>query len=530
MIDNRYRRQRLLKILPEVFAQTAEDSVLSTVINSMANTLAEVDSALVRIQRDHWFAFANGEAVSDEALSALERLGDLLGIVRLQDEASENYRQRLELTAKILLRGLTTPRSILELAIVTLGAEPCLKQSTEKDAILAIGLPLGTRKKCTQCHNPQAVCPNKAQQVLTISLTENPPQQLQFKSNGALATGAHFSVMSDSLTEDVPQVHLQALNQAIHYPILQNIATGEMMLFAGVINVGEVLSIWPEVTEAEDVQFDSFSEVDAHNWQTHYRSGSAVLVNVQGQARTVNQSIYYLAGKTFPAKDVAIDDPKAPRFADNQAREGTRFADALSAGDSFDSKAAFANDTAQTGAKFGGSSQIVRTPRIIAGTNEWLYNTYNKQDIAAIAGEQVGDLFNNAPDDKPNAPALLTLSWWSRPPATFHLRIARNAWVRQAEQRGATHLFSRWLQQVKAAGVRALLDYPEEPLREIQFNDNKLDLQTQQTWQDTHLLTEQALTWQVAQELKESHALNEGAPIWSGVFDRTRLDSSSFHA
>lgn len=529
MSDNRFRRQRLLSVLPRIFAAPQEGSMLSGLIDMMATSLADLDGALTRTQRDHWLPFADGNRAGDDAPSALERLGDLLDIARLPGEETENYRQRLKLTAPILMRGLTTPRSLLELAIVTLGAEPCPKRLTVKDATLAFGLPPGSCKKCPACANLNADCPNAQHRALEVSLTENPPQQRQYQPAAPLVPGQRFRIISDSLTEDVPQVRLQALDKDIRYPILQNIATGEVMLFVGVIKVGEVLNVQPEVTAAEDAQFDSYTNVDAHAWQTQNRSGSAFLVDKKGKARSVKRFIYSLNGKVFPPDDVTEDAPDAPRFAGNRDTEGVRFADALNVGDTFDGTAKFVGDNAQkTGAIFGGASQIIRAPRILNGENEWLYGTYDKQDIRAIAGALTGDLYDNAPEQKEPHQALLSLSWWIRPPATFQVRIPRNAWVADAEKRGATQLFSRWLQQAKAVGVRALLDYPESPLREIQPADEAaFNIQVAQSWQDSHLLSEADLSWELVSQLAEQHALSEGEPVWSGVFEQTRFDYSS---
>ena len=509
MIDFRYRKERLFKVLPQVFAVQPEGTVMATLIETMAMALAQLDADLIRTQRDHWLAFAKG----DNDNSALERLAHLLGVTRLNNEATEDYRQRIALTAKIILQGLTTPRALLELAIVTLGAEPCPKQSVIKDTTLAFGLPLGSCKNCPSCKDAKARCSNAEQRVLELTLVENAPQQHEFKPSQPLKRGDYFSILSDSLTEDVPQILLQALDKDIHYPMLQNLATGEVTLFADVLKAGEVLSIWPEVKDEEDAQFDTYLDVDAHSWLNQSKSGSAVLTDVQGNARNVAPKVYYLNGEMF-ADDKIPEDTKTnvPRFADNQTREGARFADALSAGDGFD-KVIFASDTDTTGAKFGGSSQIVRTPRILFGDNQWLFNTYNKKDIQAIAGEFSGDLIDDAPEQKTDVQAMLTLSWWLRPPATFHISIARNQWVVEAEKRGATQLFSTWLQQAKAAGVRATLDYPEPPIRENQQLQTVLNIDLQQALQESHELLDTAPVWQITHYQQEQQTLSENTAL-----------------
>jgi hypothetical protein len=529
MADNRQRRQRLFDLLPRVFAEQPEGTAVAAVIDAMASALAQLDEGLNRTQRDHWLNLARGDTYDGEALSALEKLGRLLGIVRLNEEATDDYRQRLQLTAKILTRGLTTPRSLLELAIVTLGAEPCPRQSIDKDAVIAFGLPLGTFKKCSRCKSgSNQPCPNYENRVLDVVLTENAPHHRSFKTENALKPNDHFIISSDSLTEDVPEVRLEALDKdsPIQYPILQNIVTGEVMLFAGEINFGEVLSIWPQVSQEENAQFDTHDNVTAHAWSQQYPSGSAVLVKNDGSLTSVSNRIYYLTGDMFPPDNVLSDAKNVPRFADAVAHEGVRFADALSAGDTFDSKTVFVNNTDRKGAQFGGAGQTIRSPRICAGENEWLYGVYTKQDIKAVVGEFSGDLIDKAPQNSNDARASLSLSWWIRPPASFNLRISRNGWVERAERRGATQLFSKWLQQAKAAGVRASLDFPEPALTESLSVSESLSLKTIQQWQELLQLDDKPPLWQIEKTAQEQHELGEGALIWQGVFDQTRFDTS----
>jgi hypothetical protein len=401
----------------------------------------------------------------------------------------------------------------LELAIVTLGAEPCPHQTIDKDAIIAFGVPLGTVSSC----------PNTENRVLEAVLTENPPQHRSFNKD-SIKPNEHFTITNNSLTEDVPEIRLQAVDNVIEYPVLQNLATGEIMLFAGKINVGEVLSIWPQVSNTEDAQFDTHDNVTVHLWRKQYPSGSAVLIGTDGSLESVSHKIYYfiVAKSTFSdEKNDPTNAENEPRFADDEAQEGTRFANALSTGNTFDSSAKFDQE-----AQFAGSGQVVRSPRIRAGKDEWLYGIYTKAIIGDIAGKLSGDIYDNAPEDNNNASATLTLSWWIRPPATFHLRIPRNDWVIRAEQRGATQLFAIWLQQAKAAGVRATLDYPKPALREILDINESLALKTVQDWQEILLMDDKPPLWQIENKAQEQHELGEGALIWQGVFDQTRFDTS----
>ena len=546
MADTRPRRHRLLALLPRIFAEQPGGSAIGVLIEGMAAVLAELDEGLIRTQRDHWVNLARGDTTNGEVDSALERLGALLDIPRLawvetvsdatgkainvtKVEETEAYRQRLILTAGVLTRGLTTPRALLELAIVTLGAEPCPRQEIEKDAILAFGVPLGTRRRCRVCQsNTPAPCPNTEMRVLEAWIIENPPLRRSIVSDPPLKPGGRFKVKSLSLVEDVPELRLKAIDKPVQYPSVQNRDTGEIILYAGEINPGEVLNLWPQIESEEAARYDSHDPVGAHAWRNQYPSGSAVLIGVDGSLQSVSAKIYYLSGPTFPPEDLATDAPRAPRFATPLATEGIRFADALSQGDTFDGSAQFATATADSGARFGSSGQRVRSPRLRSGNDEWMYGIYTKKDIEAIAGRNPGALLDNAPEQPGDTQVELTLSWWVRPPATFRLRIPRNAWVGRAESRNTTSLLAQWVQRAKAAGVLALVDFPEQELRETQFLSERGILRTRQQWQESQMLEETTLRAELQFKNQEIQLLTEGALTWRGVFDTTRLDESGF--
>jgi hypothetical protein len=475
-------RQRLFNLLPRVFAQQPKGTAIATVIDAMAKALAILDQDINRTQRDHWLDLAHGDTDSDEEVSALENLGRLLGIIRFKEEATDDYRQRIQLTAKVLTRGSTTPSSLLEVAIVTLGAEPCPHQTTPKDATIAIGVPLGTVKKCPKCNdssNPSLSCPNDKVKVLEAVLIDNPLQQTSFnqllKANlppQVSSDEVSFTITSHSLMEDVPEIRLKALDKDIQYPTLKNKDTGELMLYAGDIKLGQELSIspWLSHTETDDPQFDTHDNVTAHAWLKQSPFVSAVLKDTDGKSHSVNDKIYY--------------------FIDAKSK----FSSELNNSDNDVNEPRFDEDT-----KFLSFEQKVRSPRIRVDKNEWLYGIYTKKDILALVESNKSALYNEAPEDKDNTPptANLTLLWWIRQPATFHLRILRNEWVKSAEQLDATLLFATWLQHAKAAGVKATLDFPQPVLTETLKIDESLALKTTQRWQDDLQLDDKPPQWQI---------------------------------
>lgn len=530
MADTRFRRRRLLNLLPRIFAEQGESTVVATVIEAMAAGLADLDESIIRTQRDHWVDFATADTDNGEAPGALERLGTLLGIPKLNGESVEDYRQRLPMTARVLTRGLTSPRSLLELAVVTLGAELCPRLLYVKDAILGFGFPLGTLRNCPNCQsNNESSCPNMEKRVLDAWITENPPQRRTFKPLTPLQAGGRFILDNLSLTEDVPEIRIQALDTPVQYPFIQNRATGEIILYAGIINLGEVLSVWPLISAEEVLNFDSYDGEINHNWFRQYPMGSAVLIGVDGSIQSVDTKIYFLTGSMFPPEKIAADAQDAPRFATTQATEGVRFADALSQGSCFDTTAVFADTNDSKGACFGGSNQRIRSPRVRSGHDEWMYGVYTQQDIKAIAGDNVGALLDNAPVSAGNAQVALSLSWWVRLPASFRMNIPRSAWIGKAETRGATNQVVHWIQQAKAAGVLALVDFPEQALRESHTLLENEKIHTRQRWQESLLIEDNTPGFGLHSINQENQNLSEGALSWQGVFDTTRLDGSRFN-
>lgn len=472
MTDPRARRRTLLAVLPRVFSGQPEGSSLAGVIDTMATALAEIDEGLTRTQRDHWLKLASGETSDSEvsshqAASALERLGALLGVDRLDGEETEAYRRRLFITARVLTRGLNTPRALLELAIATLGAEPCARIEKHLDTTIGYGLPPGTIEGCPACRAGKAAteCPNTGARVLEAWITDNPPQPQCLVVSPQPRPGMRFPIENASLDEDVPEIRLKAVEQATSYPCLHNRATGEIMLYAGTLQPDEVLSVWPQVDLEETRRYESYDGNLAHPWRNQHPSGSAVIINADGKhPRIVNASIYYLSGAFFAASNADPDNPGLARFASAEASEGPRFADALSDGSVFDTATLGYEDDDQNNeitARFGASGQQVRTPRVRPGADVWAYRVYTRSDVEAIAGAMAGPLVNDAPEQPGDAPVELSLSWWARRPASFRLRIPRSAWVEQAETRGAQRMVSRWIQQARAAGVVATVEFPE---------------------------------------------------------------------
>lgn len=495
------------------------------------------------ILRRHWNELGSGDDSQSEASDALSRLGRLFGITRIKRrhkqtvatrdgyidiieirEEIEAFRQRIQRTAYILGNGLTSPKALLELTLTTLGAETCSQTLIDQDTVTAYGIPLGMRKRCTVCNSgAKGPCPNAKQWLLKASITDNPLVHQVWKPAAPLRPGGDpFRVANSSLVYAVPELQLKAAgNSTIHYPFLQNRDTGEIMLYAGEINPGEVLSLRPQVDPEECKPFMSHEGVNVYPWRRQYPSGLAVVTGTDGAVRDVSTKICFLTGTRFPDADVAPDATDAPRYAALDDAEGIRFADALNQGDAFGT--AKFDDS-----HFGSSGQRVRMPRLRPGQDRWVYGIYTQEQVKGIVGNNPGELLENAPMQADDIPAEITFSWWRRPPALFRLTIPKNDWVVRADERGALDRLTGFIQKARAAGVTALISFPEPTQREHHPISDQAGLNLKHKQQEHHRLNESSLEWHGQLSYKETQALSEGTLSWRGVFDVTRLDGSHF--
>lgn len=500
------------------------------------------------VLRRHWEMLALEPDARPSGADALGRLGGLLGLARMgrrhtravDTSATESYevredmeafRRRIRHTARVLGQGLTNPQALLELALVTLGTEPCARHRLDRDTLIAHGVAPGTTARCQGCQGALVeTCPNAAGWLVEARITDNPLRRMSWSPPTACRPGdAPFKVPSASLVTAVPELRVKAVDSRVSYPFLQNRDTGEIMLYAGDLEPGEVLSVWPQVEPEERAVFDSHDAVNAYPWQPQYPSGSAVVVRPDGSLRDVSDRICFLTGTRFPEADVDPEDPTAPRYAAEGAAEGVRFADALNRGDQFDgAEAVLAGPEGDVGAHFGSSSQRVRTPRLRPGHDAWVYGAYTRDEVRAIVGDHPGGLLEEAPQAVVNGAAEVVFAWWVRPPALFRLSIPKNAHVLRAAERGALELVARLVQKARAAGVTALVDFPEPPWREEHPMADRLRIELRLSQRDTQALGAGAPAWRSRAGLQERQRLSEGVPVFRGVHDATRFDSSSY--
>ncbi|MCG8422779.1 MAG: hypothetical protein MJE77_33100 [Proteobacteria bacterium] len=496
----RARRERLLGLLPRVFTAQPRHSAVGGVIEVMARALASLDADLQRTLFDRWIALASGDPPAPGAASAVALLGHLVGIRRLRGEATEAYRTRVLVTARVVTRGLTTPRALLSLAVAALGTEPCVHVSAQKDATLGWGMALGTTRRCAVCQGQKkGPCPNAGRRIVEAWITDN-PVILRQQTLAGLTPGTALSLANPSLVEDRPVVELRVpVNSSarpVSYPAVQNHDTREVTLYAGTLQPGEVLRVRPAVTEKELAPFDSHDSTGHHPWRVRQPGGSAMVTRPDGSVVDVTANMYYITG-------IAFDDPGEAIFGPL--------------------------DDGQP-ARFGVLAQQVRTPLVRRATNSWRYRVLTPDDVRAVAGSDAGELADNAPEQPGDTAVRITFTWWVRPPAAFRLRIPKSPWVRQAQlERGALELVRDSIESARAAGVLAVIDFPEPALIEAQpLGDAPVGIGAEAGFAEAEPLGDAAPDVQAHAGARDDHALTEESFALLGLFDHTRLDWSHF--
>lgn len=621
MSDPRRRRERLLQLLPRIYAAQPGNSAVGAVIGGLAASLARLDDALTRVQYDRWVGLASAQRPDADDTSAVEQLGQLLQVGRLPprlnhagydrpapdrldirfdhsaplDEAlteligegwrrtrngrppldpaealgalfpglsftlggddhslsviasppaapedlarfqavldpepGETYRQRLLVTARVRTGGLATPRALLSLAIADLGAEPCPRLQRRQDSTLAFGMPPGTRKRCGACDGKgQTPCPNQARAVVEAWLTENPSLPASHTER-APRLRRPFAIDNPSLHPDRPVVSLKITGQPAAYPAIRSVDSGEITLYAGTVKPDETLVLFPAVTPAEAAPFDGFDAPGHHAWLSAHPAGQALLIGPDGSERDVSNSIFYLWGNRF-------DDPQSALGA---MRCGVLDQRVLTPRLQRGSNQWMLLTFAQPDAEFADASTTVHTSRFaghddVGGTSfalldgsisrsdsryaSVLFESFSKTDTGSISEETTA-----------NAPRLsLRLDWMSRPPASYRLRIPKTDWVAAAAARGVLKLLRSDVTRATAAGVRAMVDFPEPPRREaVQPGDTLAAITTGQQWTEDAAPADGGLHTGLGLGSQERHEPGEGRFSMRVVFDTTRLDWS----
>lgn len=561
-VDPNRRMQRLVEVLPAVYDTRPGESLLGTLLLRVANELAIMDEEQRLLLHNRWLPLARGAPQGREG--ALDRLGAMLEAPRLDDRAPREtdsaYRARLVATIRALTGGMTTPRSLLELALSALGTEPCPVLDTRLaprrtpddpwvvDTTYARGMPPGTRRTCPGCRGgARATCARSdVAPLVEASLAENPLCTLVHRQPAAF--WAPFTVESRSLVADRPVLCLTPLHdRPLVNPAIQSLATGEIALFEGFVLPGETLVLFPALDERERRRFDDADQTTHHAWLAAHPSGRAVLRSDAGE-RDVTGSVFYLSGSRFGELDSVFAGP-AP-LAQGLAERGTRFAEieqaactpVLNPG----SQSWRLLQVARSGVPFWGTDEHDAPsghdddpPTRFMGADDQegaRFALWDSQGDAA-GSAQAQRLFDQlkaaeeAAATTPTGPteASLELTWFARPPARVQLRVLRSPQVERAVAQGALALLRADLDLARAAGIEVRFELRERPLP-----------------QDAAEPAEGALRFEAASLLREPLAPDDRAPsvalqtrlpserlepaegdlAFLGIFDTTRLDGS----
>ena len=284
----------------------------------------------------------------------------------------------------------------------------------------------------------------------------------------------------------------------VPYPAIRNMGIREATLFAGILAPGDVLTIQPVVPDDILRRFDSYDLIAHHGWLLRAPNGTATLTAADGSVRDVSRQVYFPSGYTYA--DADAPRPDDTRFALDGAEE-PRFA-------------------------HSGTGDTVRAPRLRLREDDWIFELFPPDKVRSITGaEMPGSEDNGSGNGEATAPRIdLTVTWWRRPPACFRLRIRKTAWVREAERRGAVDLIRQSLDRARAAGVEALLDFPEPVLTEGHALAERAQVTAAGRWTEAQPLGESVPAVAAADRRVEDLALTDGPFSMLGILDTTRLD------
>ncbi len=490
------RRERLLALLPRLY-EVRPGSAMATLVDVLAGQLAELDEATERVLRDRWVALAGGEPRWDAGLHPVERLGALLELPREPWEDVEPYRRRLRQSAPVLTRGSTTARSVLTLVAAALDTELCPRLSrlpretgAAADTTLGVCVRPGTVAGCPGCATPGESCVSSPA-VARLLLTDNPVTAHSLVLTG-LGHGDTFLVNNPSLAADRPVVTLRAL-EPLRYPVLRNHRSNGSTFFAGSLEPGEVLILRPRRDAADTAPFEGYTPEGPALQRLSEPAGRAFVSRREGHLEDVSDRIFYLHGSAL--FDVG-------RFAGS---DGAPISEA----------------------RFALLDEGVMTPFVQPGESAWSYRGYARADIRALAEpELIGRLEKEAPEAPAAGRVELALEWWTRPPASFRLRIPQMPARKPSELTAVRELVRRTVERARAAGIRVVVDFPEPPHQE----EHSLG----ETGWTALLATRAEENAQALETLKvgmrttqaEAQPLAEERFSMQGIFDTTRLEWS----
>lgn len=223
---------RLLDLLPPPYT-AAPDSVLAALLDLFALEIEVVQEDLDRVRRTHWI----GQAYRFEDA---RKIGALCGIAPLPWETLETYRARLLPLIEARLAGALGPAEIREFVHDYLCAAERALESTFVQGLATVGGPVEAYRD-----------PPKKPLFRPLVLREFPLRERRSKGladrGGLVPVLFRWSETNRGLEDCVPSFRITGVGgRRTAIPLLANLGTGDMILFADRLLAGAELEIVPD--------------------------------------------------------------------------------------------------------------------------------------------------------------------------------------------------------------------------------------------------------------------------------------------
>lgn len=245
--------ERILDAFPPIYA-VDEGSVLRDLLDSVALELDAYAEDLDRLRRTHWFERAY-------RLGDLERIAALVGVQRRSWEPLELFRQRVRALVDARLAGSVGPRAVRTFVYEAVrgaesGLDGTLVPGLERRAVASPGDPSGTRANAESLAAAFAGPEQDDEQDdglddgpwRPLRLVENPTRVVRspaLTGRGGLVPYLHrWTDENHGLGPAPATMTLTGRSGGrTATPVIANLTTGQAIVYAGVLRVGQRLSI-----------------------------------------------------------------------------------------------------------------------------------------------------------------------------------------------------------------------------------------------------------------------------------------------
>jgi hypothetical protein len=246
---------RMLDALPPIYA-IDDGSVLHQFLDSLALELDAYAEDLDRLRRTHWFAEAY-------RLTDLEKIAALVGIIRRSWEPLEMFRERVRALVDARLAGSVGPTAVRTYVYEAVrgaeqGLDATLVPGLEQRAVPSPGDPFAVRA------NPAALAAAFGVEEShpawrPLQLVENPPRLLRsaaLAARGGLVGYLHrWSDVNSGMAAAPVTVTITGRSGGhTATPVIANLTTGQALVYAGVLRVGQRLTVSPSPDQGVDAR------------------------------------------------------------------------------------------------------------------------------------------------------------------------------------------------------------------------------------------------------------------------------------